>query len=217
MRDDEAGRWPPVIIAGSLVALLGLLLWVRRHAFPGDEALLRWSFRAHDDASLGPAADAVRFLAAPVPAVITVLALVGVAARRGGRVAVATVVVAALVVVAAAAVKRIAGPSLTFAEVAHTHAGSFPSGHVAYASALSGAAAWNAGWRGGRALAVSACATVLMGAACVTDSAHLLSDVIGGALLGVAWLGLTLLVGSGGVRRREQAILGQGGHERVDV
>ena len=66
---------------------------------------------------------------------------------------------------------------------------SYPSGHTVYATTVFGMLAWLA-WEHGRrdAAVVLAGLVVAMGPARVLSSAHLASDVVGGYLLGSAWL-----------------------------
>jgi undecaprenyl-diphosphatase len=99
------------------------------------------------------------------------------------------VVAASAVVALVAGLKLLIGATSPWTELSGSHADNFPSGHVAYATAVFGAIAWLARGRGDRDVATLAVAVVaLMGPARISVRAHLLSDVLAGYAVGAAWL-----------------------------
>jgi len=118
-------------------------------------------------------------------ALVTVAVLATYSHLRGGPRAALLPVAAAAVVVVTTIAKDLPG-----------RATSLPSGHVAYAVAVGGYAAWlllRAG-HPGRAAALFGLA-LLMAPARVIDGAHEPPDVIAGIALGIAWLLVVLVVG----------------------
>jgi membrane-associated phospholipid phosphatase len=131
-------------------------------------------------------------LATPWIAAGTVLALAAIAAENLGRRAAAVIVAAAGVVVLNALLKHLLGQTPLWEEYRDVGL-NFPSGHVAYATAVFGAVAWLAVRERQRAIAATAVALiVLMGVDRVVSRAHLPSDVIAGYLVGGAWLCLVM-------------------------
>jgi undecaprenyl-diphosphatase len=131
-------------------------------------------------------------LATPWIAAGTVLALALIAAENLGRRAAVTIVAASGVVVLNALLKHLFGPTPLW-DAHHDVGLNFPSGHVAYATAVFGAVAWLAAGRRQRAIVATAISLILlMGVDRVVSRAHLPSDVIAGYLVGGAWLCLVL-------------------------
>ena len=200
---DEAARtWVAAHrrrLACTGTGALGVLvaLWfVEYHAggLPGQRAVYdrfrpeTLSFGARPLTQLAGAAGS-----APV-ALVTVLVLAAVLGRRLGGRAAFLVVACAGVVVPEAALNAVLGPTPAIAAVDITIPAGFPSGHVAYATAVFGALASLALMRGERDLAVLAAAlALLMGPARVLAGVHLVSDVLAGYALGLVWLTLALL------------------------
>jgi undecaprenyl-diphosphatase len=125
------------IVLAALFAVLAA--WVSQHSLPGDgdvaDALDPFRARLADLAQL------FTLLGDPLVALLTVAALAAIAARRAGVRAAALIVLASTVVVGAAAVKHIVGPTPDWIGAGHGDSLNFPSGHVAYATALSTAVA----------------------------------------------------------------------------
>lgn len=131
-------------------------------------------------------------LATPWIAAGTVLVLLAVVAENlGGRWA-RLIPAAAAVVILNATLKHIFGPTPLW-DAHHDFGLNFPSGHVAYATALFGTVAWIAGHHGQRAIAAtSIILIVLMGIDRIVSRSHLPSDVVAGYFVGGAWLCLVL-------------------------
>jgi membrane-associated phospholipid phosphatase len=185
------------VVVVSVTALTLLLVWVELIGpFPGDQGLLRWSFGIHDRTTLASAARSLRALGTPVGALVTVAILAAVAAEAGRRHDVVVILGASMAVVANLVLRSVVGPTPPFVSGTHGDGHNFPSGHTAYAAAVfgaivvlwwpqrPGATPWSA------AFLVPA---VLMGPASIITSTHLLSDVLAGYCLGIAWLAAVLL------------------------
>jgi undecaprenyl-diphosphatase len=88
------------------------------------------------------------------------------------------------------ALKTLFGPTQLYADaVGSTESVNFPSGHVAYATALFGFFAFlGLERRRAEVVVVSLLLIVAMGPARIISGAHFPSDVVGGYLVGAAWL-----------------------------
>lgn len=185
-----------LLIAAAVLfaAFVALALWVRFHGpLPGDGRAHGWAVahrapgqRTYDFCNVfgalgtGPGALLTTVTAA-------VILLRNVSARAAGM------------LLAAAAITlvepRLAGfvGTTDSALALGFPAEGFPSGHVLYAAAVLGMLAW-LGRAHGRPEVTSVClvAIVLMGLTRVLSGVHLPSDVLGGYLLGGAWLSLVL-------------------------
>jgi membrane-associated phospholipid phosphatase len=128
---------------------------------------------------------AVAWIGSPPVAILTIIALMQLAARQGGRQLVALVPAAGAVVLVTTVAKRL-GPDI-----------SLPSGHSAYAVAVLGLGAWLCDREGRRPAAlVLAAVAVVMGPCRVIDGGHFVIDVIAGDMLGIAWLMAVLAIGA---------------------
>ncbi len=105
----------------------------------------------------------------------------------------------ALVALAAKEFYDVARPDVDWAVKSHWSS-AYPSGHVAVIFALCGLTAF-VGWRQGKgawwtagAVAATLVATVLMAYSRVVLGAHFFSDVLGGVVLGLIWLPVSIAV-----------------------
>jgi len=172
------------IVLAALFAVLAA--WVSQHSLPGDGdvADLLDPFRAR----LADLAQLFNLLGDPLVALLTVAALAAIAARRAGMRAAALIVLASAVVVGTAVVKHIVGPTPDWVGAGHGDSLNFPSGHVAYATALCTAVALLVRPPRDRDVLVLAVAfPLVMGVTRITAGVHLFSDVLGGYLFGAAW------------------------------
>jgi membrane-associated phospholipid phosphatase len=187
-----------LVAAFALIALVFVLRlylsWVG--PFPGDRSALQ---RAIDYHAPGPLLEQVTELCASVGSALTAVLTLFVAGftlqRSDGTRGVAGLLMAFAVVVVNAILKALLSPTPLWAQYFHGNGGNFPSGHVVYASAVLGYLAVM-GWRHRRLEITTVCALLIvaMGPARVADGSHLVSDAIGGYLLGFGWLILVLLV-----------------------
>lgn len=184
---------------GVAALLLGLVLGLWAYLryvgpLPGDEAVLRHT-RGRPELLSSHLLQFLGTLGTTSVALVTVTIAVAVVGRALGALAGATVLLASAGVVLNEAVRTILGPTPTSQASFGALVENYPSGHAAYATSLFGTLAWLA-WRHGRrdAAAVLTGLIVVMGPARVLSSAHLVSDVLGGYLLGGAWLVLVLAI-----------------------
>jgi membrane-associated phospholipid phosphatase len=188
-----------VIWGAILLALMvGLRYWVDHVGpLPGD----RW---AAGRLQVHPIEPAVLFqiqtffgsLASATIAIATVVAALILVLRRCGRRAGAGLLLSCLGVAVNALLKGLWGPTKLFRHALlsspyfHGPVGAnFPSGHVTYAVVVFGYLAVLAWRHGQREVSVLAGLLVLgMGPARVLAGDHLVSDAVGGYLLGAGWL-----------------------------
>lgn len=184
-----------VTSAGLLVVVIALHAWIDRSgALPGDRVALRF-YRTqrvtslnHDFPSL------LGTIGLPTVATVTVAVATWLVGRRLGVASAALVVATAAVVIVNDTMKDAWGPTPIMLEyLGERQAGNFPSGHVAYATAVFGYLAWLALRQGQRDIAVVLLAVVvLMGPSRILTHAHFPSDVVGGYVIGAAWLILVI-------------------------
>jgi undecaprenyl-diphosphatase len=196
---DRRGRGRLLVAAGTMLGLVVALYgWLQLVGpLPGDRAVTHWWSTWKPWTQPGDVRNLLSFfdsLATPWVAAATVVAFMAVVAENLGRRWALLVPAAAAVVVLNATLKQVFGPTPLWQGMRHLGL-NFPSGHVAYVTAVFGVAAWTA-WRcGQRAIAASCVALiVLMGIDRVIARAHLPSDVLAGYLVGGAWLCLVLAV-----------------------
>ncbi len=182
-----------------LACVLGLWAYLRYVGpLPGDQAILQ-RVRGRPELLSSHALQFLGDLGTTSVALVTVAVAVAVVGRAIGALAGAAVLLASAGVVLNEALRSVLGPTpANFGALIE----SYPSGHAVYATTFFGILAWFA-WRHGRrdAAAVLAGLIVAMGPARVLSSAHLPSDVLGGYLLGSAWL-LVVLAAYDAARRR---------------
>jgi undecaprenyl-diphosphatase len=190
-----------------LAGVLLLNLWL--HAvgpLPGERAVTRWwsDWRPWADLSGDEEAalDLFDDLATPYAAVATVAIIACCVWENLGVRWAALVVASSGVVVLTASLKHILGATPLWSSLDRGGL-NYPSGHVAYVTALGGMVAILALWRGQRTIAATAVlVAVLMGPQRVIAKTHLPSDVIAGYAVGIAWLALVLAVGLPWAMRR---------------
>jgi len=169
-----------------VVIALRWLLW-QHHTFPGDP----WAARvgaSHKPHLIWLITRAYQQVGRPIPAIGEVLVMFAWLWRTGGRRTAQGLLFALLASATCGLIKIICGP--TPAWIALHHVGTnFPSGVVTFVTAAGGYLA-AVMWRQGRTVAAGVVLVIIAGAgpARVLGGQHLLSDALGGYLLGAAWL-----------------------------
>ncbi len=190
--DPAARRWLLVVAGVCLLGVLALNAWLHLIGpLPGERAVTRlWEhwrpYRVSGD--FNSALELFDALATPWVAVGTVAAAAWVVWENDGRRWALLVAAASGVVVLTAVLKHLLGPTPLWEEV-KGFGRNYPSGHVAYATALFGALALVTWRHRQQAMTVVLLALIpLMAITRVLAASHLPSDTIGGFLCGVAWL-----------------------------
>lgn len=187
MRRRRTDRLRPALALTAFTALL-LLVVQATGGLPGEEALARWARRADTPAPVAQADALLAALGTPAVALATVLAFAWIAHRRlgpaAGRFMLASTAVAVIVLV----VKVVVGPTDPWADASHTTTANFPSGHVAYATAVFGAAALLAAPGHREVSRVLWLLVAAMGPSRIIEGVHVVSDVLAGYAVGAAWL-----------------------------
>jgi membrane-associated phospholipid phosphatase len=207
LRRDElierlADRRRELLLAAAVLIALVLVLDAWLHLvgpLPGERAVGHWwpgwKYRTDLPGDLPSIVSLFSDLAGPYVAIVTVAVIASAVAQNLGARWGVLVVAASAVAVWSSLLKHVLGPTPLWHELGRPGE-SYPSGHVAYATALGGFLLVLALWRGQRALAVAAGAViVIMGPQRVIAETHLPSDVIGGYAVGAAWLCVVLAVG----------------------
>ncbi len=192
-----AGRAPslPAALAFAVLAALlvaGLRAWLEYVGpMPGDQ----WAREHQDSVFLQPAPmlDLGTFfsvIGTPVVASCTVLVGTIYAARAEGVQGVLFMLVAAGGVLANAVLKELSGPTPLMVAIHGAGAGlNYPSGHTVYAVTSFGAMALLARRAGRLDVVVPLVVLILlMGPFRVFATAHFVSDVVAGYLVGLGWL-----------------------------
>jgi membrane-associated phospholipid phosphatase len=193
-----APRWPLVIWGAILLGLMvGVRYWVDHVGpLPGD----RWQagrllFHSNEPAALDQLETFFGTLASGTIAGVTVFVAFVVLVRRCGRAVAAGLLLSGLAVAWNALLKHLFGPTSLYHHVFVTApfpvsgGDNYPSGHVTYAMAIFGYLAVVARRRGATEIWVIAALFVIgMGPARILAADHLISDVVGGYLLGAGWL-----------------------------
>ena len=200
-----ARRRAALIATAALLVLTAVLgAYASRHGpLPGERPL--FDHPLHVPFGARQAADAEQVLVglgSPVVAVVLVLMLAAILLEAGERAGALLVVLASAVTAVAAAIKPLFGrhPLQHLAPVAH-----YPSGHVAFVTAVLGMTGLLAGARG-RPVVAGCCAVPVLGIGpgVLIGGGHVASDVLGGYLLAAAWV-LAILLGAATSRRRRSA------------
>ena len=199
---DRALRAPEVRLGLGLLALaLGAaVVLVRAYLakvgpLPGDAAIASRLPSPRVPPTLVQLADFFGAAAYPLVALLTVAVAAAVVWHVLDRRRAAGVVLAAAVVLMSTALKALFGPTQMFADaLPQSDAVNYPSGHVAYATALFGFLGFlGLERRRVEAALVALLLIAIMGPARVLTGAHIPSDVLGGYLLGAAWLLVAIL------------------------
>jgi membrane-associated phospholipid phosphatase len=176
-----------VCSAGLLAAVLTLRWLLSLHAFPGDG----WAARA--GAAPKPwlvyaITRVYQQVGRPLVAVGEVLAMLAWLWHGSGRRAAQGLFFALLASAACGMIKVICGPTPMWLSLQHVGT-NFPSGVVTFVTA-SGGYLTVVAWRRGRRIMPAMMVLVILGAgpARVLGGQHLLSDTLGGYMLGGAWL-----------------------------
>lgn len=182
-----------VVLAAAFVALL---LWIRYQGpLAGDRRVHDWvAGRGVPRQSVSDLYSLFGAVGTPaggafVTLTIALVALYNVGARNAGL-----VLAAVLIGFAEKPIANLAGQTQSAAQ-AGIPAGGFPSGHALFTASVLGMTAW-LGHHHGRldVTVVSLTVILLTGVTRVLSGAHLPSEVLGGYLLGAAWLCLVLAV-----------------------
>ena len=181
----------PLALAGALAAaFVGLTAWVELAGpLPGDEAVRRWTW---DHAPVS--GDGLAFqqffatLGSPYVALLVALAAATVVLYNVGAMPALFVVAAAAGTLLEQPLAELVGSTAAASEL-DFEPGGFPSGHALFAATTMGAVAVLGARHGRREVAmVAVCVALLMGFVRATDRSHMLNEVLGGYLLGGAWL-----------------------------
>ena len=196
VRGFVAGR-PPTLrqavlfVVACAALVLALRLWLKWVGpMPGDQ----WVRRHHDSVWLQPTpvVDLGTFfsvIGTPVVAILTVVVGLIYAVRAEGARGGLFLLLAASGTIANAALKELSGPTPLMVALGAPAGLNFPSGHTVYAVATFGALAFLA--RRARRFDVAVPLVgllLLMGPFRVIATAHFVSDVVAGYLVGLAWL-----------------------------
>lgn len=213
---SSSRTWVPVS-ALLVLAVVAERWWLRQHSFPGDA----WAAHLgaeHKSWLVWQITRAYQQIGRPLVAVGEVIVmLVWLWRSGGGRRAAQGLSVALLASASCGLIKIVCGPTPMWIGLHHVGT-NFPSGVVTFVTA-SGGYLGLAAWRQGKRVLPLVVTAVMAGAgpARMLGGQHLLSDVIGGYMLGGAWLLAAhayLVAGRHGARARHEAqwqIAGAGG------
>lgn len=201
---------PPAWLLCSATLLLLVIAgrWMlSRHPFPGD------AWAAHLGASPKPwivyaVTRVYQQVGRPIVAVGEVILMLAWLLHVSGRRAAQGLLIALLASATCGLIKTVCGPTPLWLGLHHVGA-NFPSGVVTFVSAAGGYLCAVA-WQQGRRIAPWVLIVIIAGAgpARVLGGQHVLSDVIAGYMLGVAWLIAAYMYGVGpSYRAQEQAAL----------
>jgi membrane-associated phospholipid phosphatase len=179
------------MLTGSAMLLLAVIAerWLlASHPFPGDSWAARLGM-SHKSWPVWELTRAYQQVGRPLVAVGEVALLLGWLWQRAGRRATQGLLIALLASAACGVIKILCGPTPLWMVLDHHVGTNFPSGVVTFMTATIGYVALVA-WRQGRRLLGLALAIAILGAgpARVLGGQHLISDVLGGYMLGTAWL-----------------------------
>lgn len=170
-----------------LLVVIAVRWLLSLHPFPGD------AWAAHLGASPKPRlvysiTRVYQQVGRPLVAVGEVLVMLAWLWRSSGRRATQGLLIVLLASATCGLIKTICGPTPLWLGLHHVGA-NFPSGVVTFVTAAGGYLALVA-WRQGRRIAPAVVVVIIAGAgpARVLGGQHVLSDVLGGYMLGLAWL-----------------------------
>jgi undecaprenyl-diphosphatase len=199
---DQVLRVPAVRVTVATVALiLGLGVFVVRAwlarvgPLPGDHYIAVRLPNPKVPHAVAEFSDFFAAIAYPLVALVTVAVAAWVVHRVMDDRRAAGVVVAASAVIVNAVLKALFGPTQMYADaVGHSDTVNYPSGHVTYATAVFGYLGYlSLERRRPEGAIVALLLIAIMGPARLITGAHIPSDVLGGYLLGTAWLLGTIL------------------------
>jgi membrane-associated phospholipid phosphatase len=158
------------------------------HLFPGD----RWAAAVGMSHKSWPIWDITRIyqqVGRPLVAVGEVALMLAWLWRRAGRREIQGLLIVLLASVCCGVIKILCGPTPLWTVLDHHVGTNFPSGVVTFMTATVGYVAVVA-WRHGRRLVPIALAFAILGSgpARILGAQHLISDVLGAYMLGLAWL-----------------------------
>jgi membrane-associated phospholipid phosphatase len=196
-------RYGLLACSGLLVLLVLALRWLLWHhrAFPGD-AWAAHLGESHKSWLVYKITRGYQQIGRPIIAIGEVLVMLTWLWFSGGWRTARGLLIALLASASCGLIKVICGPTPMWLDLHHVGA-NFPSGVVTFVTAALGYVAV-VGWRQGRRLMPAVLIVVIAGAgpARVLGGQHLISDVLGGYMLGTAWLGAALVYLGATARRR---------------
>jgi membrane-associated phospholipid phosphatase len=173
--------------AALLLLVVAMRLLLSRHAFPGDT----WAAQlgaSHKPWLVYAVTRAYQQVGRPLVAIGEVLLMLAWLSRTGGRRAAEGLFIALLSSATCGLIKVLCGPTPLWLALHHVGT-DFPSGVVTFVTASGGYLAAVARRQGRRIVPVVLIAIIAgAGPARVLGGQHVLSDVLGGYMLGMAWL-----------------------------
>ena len=180
-----------MIMLALMLALRGWTQWIG--SFPGDRSVAVYAETARWTRVVRFIGPVFTDAGTAAIAILTVAIAAWALSRRVGARAALGVLLAAAVVIIVAVLKALWGPTPLWVSLGNSGL-NYPSGHVAYTTAVFGyLLILGRRHRQPEVVAVSLLMIVGMGPMRVLTGTHLLSDAIGGYLLGGAWLILVML------------------------
>lgn len=184
-----AGLYPLLTCSALLLFAVICERWLlASHIFPGD----RWAAQvgmSHKPALIWDLTRIYQQVGRPLVAVGEVVVILVWLWRRAGRRETQGLVVVLLASLTCGVIKILCGPTPLWEVLAHHVGTNFPSGVVTFMTATGGYVAL-VSWRmGGLAMPLALVVAILgAGPARVLGGQHLISDVLGAYMLGLAWL-----------------------------
>lgn len=182
-------RYGWLLCSAVLLLMVVAVRWLlsRHHAFPGDP----WAARlgeSHKAPLVWTITRAYQQVGRPIPALAEGLVMLVWLWRTAGRRPAQGLLIALMASVCCGLIKTLCGPTPVWVGLHHVGS-NFPSGVVTFVTAAGGYLAFVAR-REGRSVMPAVLLVLIAGAgpARVIGGQHLLSDVLGGYMLGAAWL-----------------------------
>jgi membrane-associated phospholipid phosphatase len=199
-----------------LLAVIAERWLLASHLFPGD----RWAAAVGMSHKSWPIWDMTRVyqqVGRPLVALGEVAVMLAWLWRRAGRREIQGLFVVLLASASCGVIKILCGPTPLWMVLDHHVGTNFPSGVVTFMTATVGYVAVVA-WRQGRRAVPIALAVAILGAgpARVLGGQHLISDVLGAYMLGLAWLLLAYVYLVTPTRRSRQAAWAMPSFETLD-